>query len=51
MPLGAWPHILAKLTPASERDQLFYFLRHKDNLMQSESSRKRKADDTSVPPV
>jgi len=33
MPLGAWPHILTKLSPVSEQDQLFYFLRHKADLV------------------
>jgi len=48
MPLGAWPHILTKLSPVSERDQLFYFLRNKADLVQCEKTLKRKADDRSV---
>jgi len=43
MPMGVWPHISTKLSPVSERDQLFYFLRHKADLVQSEMCRKRKA--------
>ena len=45
MPMGAWPHILAKISPPLHRDQLFYFLRHKANLVKSETTRKRKAQD------
>jgi hypothetical protein len=42
---------LAKLSPKSEQDQLFHFLRNKADLVQSETSQKRKAEDDPDPGV
>jgi len=46
MPLGLWANLLATMTTPNDSSYLFYFLKHKTDLVQMPMSGKRKAKTT-----